>query len=329
MEKYKRIDLSERIKISSFLELRESISAIAKKLGRHRSSIKREVSLWKRYDPVKANEYACRAASMRNGDKRKIQRNEALSEYVETHIRKRWSPVQISNSLALQYPSNAHMQISHESIYTYIYLLGRGELRKELIEGLRQRKKSRYKRKGIYDKRGRIEGMISIEERPIEVNNRSVAGHWEGDLILGKGHKSAIGTIVERRTRALIIVKLEAKDAYSVREAFEKELLTLPQQMRQSMTYDNGMEMSQHKLFTAHTQMTVYFCHPYSPWERGTCENTNGLIRQYFPKGTDFSTVTEDDLKRVQHEINERPRKTLGWKTPKEAFNKEILLICT
>ena len=154
------------------------------------------------------------------------------------------------------------MQISHESIYTYIYLLGRGALKKELIEGLRQRKSHRYSRKGIYDKRGGIADMVSIEERPAEVADRSIAGHWEGDLIVGKYHKSALGVIVERKTRAVIMVPLVAKDAYTVREAFEKELSTLPEQMRRSMTYDNGKEMTQHKLFTANTKMQVYFSGP-------------------------------------------------------------------
>jgi IS30 family transposase len=237
--------------------------------------------------------------------------------------------VQISNSLALLYPNDKHMQISHESIYTYVYLLGRGELKKELTEGLRQRKKTRYSRKTAYDKRGRITDMISIEERPAEVADRSIAGHWEGDLIIGKGHKSALGVIVERKTRAVILVPLAAKDAYSVREAFEKELSSLPVQMKRSMTYDNGSEMKQHKLFTANTKMQVYFCHPNSPWERGTCENTNGLIRQYFPKGTDFSKVTVEEIKTAQHQLNERPRKTLNWKTPKDVFENEILLNCT
>jgi IS30 family transposase len=220
------------------------------------------------------------------------------------------------------------MQISHESIYTYIYLLGRGALKKELIEGLRQRKSHRHNRKGIYDKRGGIADMVSIEERPAEVADRSIAGHWEGDLIVGKYHKSALGVIVERKTRAVIMVPLVAKDAYTVREAFEKELSTLPEQMRRSMTYDNGKEMTQHKLFTANTKMQVYFCHPNSPWERGTCENTNGLIRQYFPKGTDFSKVTVEEIKTAQHQLNERPRKTLNWSTPKDVFEKEILLNC-
>lgn len=329
MRKYKRIDLEERVKIATLWDSGVNKSEIGRRMHRHRSTIGRELALWKEYSAVKAQEYSQLGASIRNKDKTKIHKRHPLGEYIATHLRFKWSPMQISISLAKEYANDKSMQLSHESIYTYIYLLGRGELKKELIEGLRQRKKSRYRRKGIYDKRGRISDMISIEERPAEVADRSIAGHWEGDLIMGKGHKTAIGTIVERRTRAVIIVPLKAKDAYSVREAFEKELLTLPEQMRISMTYDNGKEMSEHKLFTKHTKMKVYFCHPHSPWERGTCENTNGLIRQYFPKGTDFSKVSLEELKTAQHQLNERPRKTLGWKTPKEVLNNEILLNCT
>jgi IS30 family transposase len=231
--------------------------------------------------------------------------------------------------LRKKYAEKPTMQISHESIYTYIYLLPRGELKKELIGYLRQKKKSRYPRKGSNDKRGKIPEMISIEERPAEVADRSVAGHWEGDLILGKGHKSAIGTIVERKTRTVILVKLKAKDATSVRKAFERELLSLPKQMRKTMTYDQGHEMSEHKLFTKNTKIKVYFCHPASPWERGTNENTNMLIRDYYPKGTDFNTISKKELKRVQYELNERIRKTLDWESPLDVFQREILNKCS
>lgn len=328
MEKYKRLSLAERIEISWLWRSGVSHSEIARRLKRHRSSIGRELKLWKNYEPLKADTYSQKASSSRNKYKSKIQKCSCLGEYINTWIKVKWSPVQISNSLALLYPRDKQMQISHESIYTYIYLLGRGELKKELIEGLRQRKKTRYRRKGIYDKRGQIADMISIEERPAEVADRSIAGHWEGDLIMGKGHKSALGVIVERKTRAVLLVPLTAKDAYSVREAFEQALIDLPGQMKHSMTYDNGKEMSEHKLFTANTKMQVYFCHPHSPWERGTCENTNGLIRQYFPKGTDFNLVSLNEIRLAQDQLNERPRKTLEWKTPKQVFENEILLNC-
>ena len=163
---------------------------------------------------------------------------------------------------------------------------------------------------------------------PADLAKRSVAGHWEGDLIVGKGHKSALGTIVERKTRTVIMVPLKGKDALSVRKAFEKELISLPKQMRKSLTYDNGHEMAQHSLFTSRTKMKVYFAHPNSPWERGTCENTNGLIRQFFPKGTDFNKVSRREIKKVQKMLNERPRAVLGYRTPKDVFEKEILKAC-
>jgi IS30 family transposase len=326
MEKYKRISIEERVEIATLLSSGLSKAEVARRLNRHRSTISREMGIWTRYDPLRSDQLSKERVARRNKGKSKIQKCSCLGEYINSHIRLKWSPVQISISLALLYPKDKRMQISHESIYTYIYLLGRGALKKELIEGLRQRKSRRQDRKTIYDKRGGIADMISIEERPKEVADRSVAGHWEGDLIMGKAHKSALGVIVERKTRAVILVPLKAKDAYSVRDAFEKELVTLPEQMKRSMTYDNGKEMSQHKLFTANTKMQVFFCHPNSPWERGTCENTNGLIRQYFPKGTDFSKVSLEQIKTAQHQLNERPRKTLNWKTPKEVLGDEILL---
>jgi transposase, IS30 family len=328
MKGYKRISIEERVEIATLLSSGLSKAEVARRLNRSRSTISREMGIWTRYDPLRSDQLSKERVSRHNKGNNKIQKCSCLRGYIHKQIRLKWSPVQISKSLASLYPKDKHMQISHESIYTYIYLLGRGALKKELIEGLRQQKSQRYSRKGIYAKRGGIADMISIEERPMEVADRSIAGHWEGDLIVGKGHKTALGVIVERKTRTVILAPLTAKDAYSVREAFERELATLPLQMKKSMTYDNGKEMSQHKLFTANTQMQVYFCHPHSPWERGTCENTNGLIRQYFPKGTDFSKVTVDEIKTAQHQLNERPRKTLNWKTPKDVFEEEILLNC-
>ncbi len=284
------------------------------------------MSIWTRCDPLRSDQLSKERVSGRNKGNSKIQKCSCLREYIHKQIKLKWSPVQISISLTSLHPQNKQMQISHESIYTYRYLQGRGALKKELIKGLRQRKSQHYSRKGIYDKRDGIADLVSIEERPVEVADRSVAGHWEGDLIIGKYHKSAMGVIVERKTRAVIMVPLVAKDAYSVREAFEKELSTLLEQMRRSMTYDNGKEMTHHKFFTANTKMQVYFCHPNNPWGRGTCENTNGLIRQYFPKGSDLRKVTVEEIKTAQHQLNQRPRKTLNWSTPKDVFEKEILL---
>lgn len=329
MINYNRLNFEERVKIETYVTLGWTIMRIAEKLGRSKSTISREITRYPySYAAEKAQSQADYHSRNHNCSKR-LDENERLFNVVIRHIKKRWSPQQISTYLKKQYAGNPMMQISHESIYTYIYLLPRGELKKELIGYLRQKKKSRYSRKGTNDKRGKIPDMISIEERPAEVADRSVAGHWEGDLIMGKGHKSAIGTIVERKTRTVILVKLKAKDATSVRKAFERELLTLPKQMRKTMTYDQGHEMTEHKLFTKNTKMKVYFCHPASPWERGTNENTNMLIRDYFPKGTDFNTISKKELKRVQYELNERIRKTLDWESPLDVFQREILNKCS
>jgi IS30 family transposase len=222
------------------------------------------------------------------------------------------------------------MRISHEAIYQYIYVLPRGSLKKELITALRQERKYRRKRNGrkqpSAETRGKIANMLSIEERPAEVADRTVPGHWEGDLILGKYKRTALGTLVERTTRTTILVPLKAKDAASVRRAYVRALRTLPKSLTKTLTYDQGKEMSQHQKFTIATDIKVYFAHPASPWERGTNENTNGLIRQYFPKGTDFSKVSVAEIKRVQHELNDRPRKVLGWKKPDEVFNQLVAL---
>jgi IS30 family transposase len=214
------------------------------------------------------------------------------------------------------------MRLSHEALYTYLYVLPRGALRQELLACLRQHRKRRRPRSRGEDRRGHITEMISIEERPAEVVDRSVPGHWEGDLIMGKANRSALGTLVERTTRTLILVPLKNKEAHKVRKAYAREVKTLPRQMRLSMTYDRGKEMAEHRLLTQQTQMKVYFAHPMSPWERGTNENTNGLLRQFFPKGTDFSKLTRRQIKRVQHLMNERPRKVLDWRSPYEVFNE-------
>jgi len=220
------------------------------------------------------------------------------------------------------FPEDAQMRLSHEALYTYLYVLPRGALRRELLGYLRQHHKRRRPRSQGEDRRGQIPEMISIEERPADVAGRTVPGHWEGDLIMGKSNRSALGTLVERTTRTLILVPLKAKDAESVRKAYARELKRLPQQMRLTLTYDRGKEMAEHRLFTQDTCMQVYFAHPQSPWERGTNENTNGLLRQYFPKGTDFTQLSRREIKRVQHLMNSRPRKVLNWRTPYQVFDE-------
>ena len=252
----------------------------------------------------------------------KIESNPSLKKYIHEKLALRWSPEQIDETLKTIYALDATMRISHESIYTYLYTLPRGELRKELISYLRQGAEGRKRRKRDTDERGKIPNMISIRERPPEVALRTIPGHWESDLVVGKGNKSAIGTLVERTTRTTILVKLKAKDAETVRKEFAKVVKRLPKEMCKSITHDRGTEMSHHELFTKDTKVQVYFADPHAPWQRGTNENTNGLIRQFFPKKTDFNTVTRKELKYAQKLLNERPRKVLNWKTPKEVFGE-------
>ncbi len=323
MKNYTRLSAEERERISQEIAKGSSFAYIATQLERNRSTISREVNssrcAGKQYKAFEAHRDAQNRASTRHKT-RKLD-NQTLWSFVREKLALRWSPEQIVHELKHQFPDSSTMHLSHESIYTYIYLLPKGALKKELILYLRQHKKLRKNRKRLTEQRGVIPDMISIDERPADVADRSVPGHWEGDLIMGKNHQSAIGSIVERTTRTLILVPLKAKDARSVRKAFARELKSLPQQMKLSMTYDRGKEMTEHKLFTKHTKMKVYFCHPQSPWERGTNENTNMLIRDFFPKGTDFSLLNRKEIKHVQQLLNERPRKSLNWITPKVAFN--------
>lgn len=322
---YTRLTFNDREEISRGLWHREDFTEIAGRLGRQTSTISREVAHHGGQEHYRAGP-AHSEAYLSGKLKRTVPKIElvpALKAYVLAGLRKQWSPQQISKRLAEEYPSEKTMQISHESIYTYIYILPRGELKKELISHLRQKRKLRENRKGkrAEENRGKIPDMISIEERPCEVADRSIPGHWESDLIMGKENQSAIGTIVERTTRTLILVPLRAKkDARSVRLAFARELKNLPSEMKLSMTHDQGREMTQHRLFTKQTKIKVYFAHPHSPWERGTNENTNGLLRQYFPKGLDLSNVTRKEIKFVQDRLNGRPRKALGYMTPYEKF---------
>jgi len=215
------------------------------------------------------------------------------------------------------------MRISHEAIYTYLYVLPRGPLKRELTRYLRQRHRFRRPHKVRLVPRP-IQDIVSIEERPAEVADRTVPGHWEGDLLVGHANGSALGTLVERTTRFTLLVPLTAKDAATVRQAFARELRTLPAQLRRSLTYDQGPEMREHRLFTKQTKMRVYFAHRHCPWERGTNENTNGLLRQFFPPGTRFHRLSRKAIKHVQEMFNDRPRKVLNWHSPAHAF-RELL----
>lgn len=325
---YHRLTANEREEISRMLAQGCSFGDIARFLGRSVSTISREVGSGGCnryiYRATRAHRRAQRKAGKRKAWKRKLLLMPQLRRYVHAKLRLRWSPDEIAEKIAIEYPIDTTMRISPEAIYSYIYVLPKGALKKEFLACLRRERKRRHKRKkhGVEPVvKGKIQDMLSIEERPAEVANRIVPGHWEGDLLVGKNRQSFLGSLVERTTRTTILIPLKNKTAEEVRKAFAKEAKKLPAQMRLSMTYDQGTEMAEHKLFSKETDMQVYFAHPASPWERGTNENTNGIIRQFFPKGTDFSKISRREVKHVQHLLNGRPRKVLGYATPYEVFN--------
>lgn len=329
---YTRLNEVERETISKGLVQNKSIRSVAQELGRSPSTISREIHRNQSrtgYWAFTASQKAKANASSRRKNKRRLMQNQRLRDYVEGKVKQGWSPKAIGERLIIDYPQDMSMHISHEAIYQYIYVLPRGALKQTLIDGLRQERKYRRAQKtGQHEEtRGKISGMLSIEERPAEVEDRSVPGHWEGDLILGKYKRSALGTLVERTTRYTILVPLgEKKDAESVRIAYANAFKDVPKALKRSLTYDQGKEMSQHEKFTIDSGIQVYFAHPSSPWERGTNENTNGLVRQYFPKGTDFSQITDERIKEVQDLLNDRPRAVLNYYKPDEVFNNLVAL---
>jgi transposase, IS30 family len=330
--KYKRITNEEREEISRSLAKGNSITEISSELGRHRTTIIREInrnSGKSGYRAFSANKRAQDSAGSRRNGKTRLEKEQRLRIFVLQGLKQQWSPRAISERLKIEYPSDMEMRISHEAIYQYIYVLPRGELKRTLIQALRQEHAYRHKHKTSKDTetRGKIADMLSIEERPVEVEDRTVPGHWEGDLILGKNKQSALGTFVERTTRYTILVPLrDKKDAETVREAFAKAFCILPVELKKSLTYDQGKEMSEHQRFTIDTGIKVYFAHPSAPWERGTNENTNGWIRQYFPKSTDFMNISTREIEQVQLLLNDRPRAVLNYLKPDEVINDLVAL---
>jgi IS30 family transposase len=324
MAQYHRLSLVEREELSRMLAAGASLRAIGQALSRAPSTLSRELTRHHAspvtYRAVPAHQRAQRWAHQpRNPRKLAIQPR--LRTAVFTLLAQRWSPEQIARGLPQRYPHDPTMRISPEAIYTYLYVLPRGTFKRELVRYLRHRHRFRRPRKVRLSSRP-IQDLISIDERPQEVADRTIPGHWEGDLLVGHANASALGTLVERTTRFTLLVPLKAKDAATVRQAFARELRTLPAQLRRSLTYDQGPEMREHRLFTKHTKMRVYFAHPHSPWERGTNENTNGLLRQFFPKGTRFHQLSRAEIKRVQAMFNDRPRKILNWHSPAHAFHQ-------
>jgi IS30 family transposase len=246
-----------------------------------------------------------------------------LHDAVNEGLAQKWSPRQISQRLQRDYPDDEDMRVSHETIYYCLYLQARGELRTQLKLALRTGRTRRVDRSRMSATRGKIKDMINISERPKEADDRAVPGFWEGDLIIGKGGKSQIATLVERTTRFTMLVRIPYdRTAERVALLLAKKMETLPEFLRKSITWDQGKEMAQHTEFTVSTGIPIYFCDPHSPWQRGSNENTNGLLRQYYPKGTDLSLHSQVDLDRVAAELNGRPRQTLGFCTPAEEFSK-------
>lgn len=325
----------DRERIEFLLQSSVSPAEIARRLGFHRSTITRELARGIDSQGVYRLPYAHKKSvsrvRSRTLGKRKILKNKQLQEFVHEKLQSTWSPTQIATKLKSLYTTTS-MHISHEAIYQYIYVLPKGTLKKTLVEGLRQSRKYRRtqrQQKQDEEMRGKIKNMLSIHERPLEVANRTIPGHWEGDLIIGKYKRTAIATLVERTTRYTKIVPLPyGKDAISVRTALTEALKEIPSHLKRTLTYDQGKEMSQHKQFTIDTGIQVYFADPSSPWQRGTNENTNGLIRQFFPKGTDFSLVTREELQRAEDLLNGRPRACLEFAFPKEKFYDLVALDC-
>jgi len=314
-----RLTLEDRIEIRLGLERGESYSGIGEHLGRHRSTICREVRPnggREHYRPLGAHQRAERAA--RRPKATKLARNPSLCRRVVADLECLWSPEQIARRLRAEFPDDPEMRVSHEAIYQSLYVQGRGELRRELARCLRSGRAVRRPR-GRLERRGQIPDKVMISERPPEVEDRAVPGHWEGDLILGRASRSAIGTLVERSTRFVLLLHLPRdRSAETVRETMASAIQTLPAALRRTITWDQGKEMAEHVRFSTDTGIPIYFCDPHSPWQRGSNENTNGLLRQYFPKGTDLSVHGPEVLQAAADGLNGRPRETLGWMTPSE-----------
>ncbi len=337
------LSFSEREEIFAGVERGESIRQIAKLLGRAPSTVlrelrpnmrhqlyrsrsrlranpdgKRRTQPWN-YRPSWAQERMKRLAS--RPKTAKLAKNARLRELVQAKLMEKLSPEQISRELRQQFPDDAEMQVSHETIYQSIYVQGRGALRRELAVCLRTGRALRRPRRKSEERRGRIPNMVNISERPAEVEDRAVPGHWEGDLIIGKQGRSAIGTLVERKTRYLILLHLpNGQSAEEVEKAMVDATKRLPETLWKTLTWDQGFEMRNHAKISVATNLDIYFCDPAKPWQRGSNENTNGLLRQYFPKGTDLAVHGPEHLEFVAAEMNRRPRKTLGWLKPREAL---------
>ena len=320
------LSIADREEILVGIRTGDSLSSIARMLGRVLSVNTREVvanggrdsySAWAAHQRARAAAMRPKPCKLRAG---------RLLDEVSKRLEELWSPDEIARRLPLDYPDDPEMRVSHETIYRWLFVQGRGELRRELARCLRSGRTWRKKR-GTVERRGRIPGMVNISERPAEVDDRAVPGHWEGDLILGEGGRSAVGTLVERTTRLVLLLHLPGgRSAVNVEAAMGQAISTPSDELRRSISWDPGAEMSTHASFTTATGIPIYFCDPHSPWQRGSNENTNGLLHQYLPKGTDLTGHSAADLIEIQQSLTSRPRKTLYYLTPSEAYAQVVVL---
>jgi len=322
------LSLPDRLVIADGLLNGLTLTAIAALIGKHKSAVSREIatrSVGGLYLPYQADRAA--KADRARPKESKLVTNQKLRDAVEDGLSRRLSPEQISHRLVKDFPDDESMRVSHETIYQALYFQARGGLKREVAQALRTGRTRRKPHRAPDQRTQRfVDPMIMISDRPAEIADRAVPGHWEGDLIMGEGNKTAIATLVERATRYTMLVHLpDGHHAEAVRDGLIATIATLPAHLRGSLTWDQGAEMARHKQFSMATDMAVYFCDPASPWQRGTNENTNGLLRQYFPKGTDLSLYGPADLEHVSQQLNGRPRKTLGWDTPAERL-RDLLL---
>ena len=320
------LTLAEREEISRAVVADQSMHSIATSLGRAPSTISREIKRNGGQECYRASQADQAAWDRAHRPKScKLVQNRALAHIVAGKLQWQWSPEQIAGWLKRTYPGDENYQVSHETIYRSLFIQARGALKKELLQHLRRTRamrRSRHHTQKTGD-HGRIIDAVSISERPATVEDRAVPGHWEGDLLFG-GRNSQIATLVERNTRYLMLVKVAGKDTETVVNALIENARKLPQELYKSLTWDRGKEMADHKRFTLATDIKVYFCDPQNPWQRGTNENTNGLLRQYFPKGTDISSYSQAKLNAVARRLNERPRKTLNYETPADRFSQSV-----
>jgi IS30 family transposase len=320
------LTLAEREEISRAVVAGQSIRSIAKSIGRAPSTVSREIKRNGGQDSYRANQADQNAWDRARRPKPcKLAQNWRLSKIVTSKLQLQWSPEQIAGWLKQTYEGDEEYQVSYETIYRTLYIQARGALKKELLAHLRRTRAMRRSRHHTQktDNHGRIVDAISISERPATAEDRAIPGHWEGDLLFGS-HNSQIATLVERQTRYVMLVKVDGKDTETVVNALIKSARKLPHELYKSLTWDRGKEMADHKRFTLATQIQVYFCDPQNPWQRGSNENMNGLLRQYLPKGLDLSTYSQTKLNEIARRLNERPRKTLDYETPAQRFHQSV-----